>query len=96
MQFKKAEYQASEKTIDDIIKQVPSYDYWIAKSFILWADIYMALKDNFQAKATLQSIIDNAEIAELVEEAKQKLAAINKTEADAVGTTRSIKQKQMQ
>ncbi|MBP6412158.1 MAG: tetratricopeptide repeat protein [Bacteroidia bacterium] len=88
LQFKKAEYQASEKTIDDIIKQVPSYDYWIAKSFILWADIYMALKDNFQAKATLQSIIDNAEIAELVEEAKQKLAAINKTEADAVTTSK--------
>lgn len=88
LQFKKAEYQASEKTIDDIIKQVPSYDYWIAKSFILWADIYMALKDNFQAKATLQSIIDNAEIAELVEEAKQKLAAINKAEADAVTTSK--------
>lgn len=86
LQFKKAEYQASEKTIDEIIKQVPSYDFWIAKSFILWADIYLALKDNFQAKATLQSIIDNAEIAELVEEAKQKLAAINKAEADAVST----------
>ncbi len=83
LQFKKGNYSASEKTIDEIIKQVPSYDFWIAKSFILWADNYVALKDYFQAKATLQSIIDNAEIPELVKEAQEKLAALNKLEADA-------------
>lgn len=82
LQYKKGEYTASEKTIDEIIKQVPSYDYWIAKSFILWADNYVALKDNFQAKATLQSIIDNADNAELIKEAKDKLEAINKSEAE--------------
>ncbi len=81
IQYKKGNYSASEKTIDEIIKQVPSYDFWIAKSFILWADIYVALKDNFQAKATLQSIIDNAEIPDLVQEAKTKLEAILKAEA---------------
>ena len=86
LQYKKGDYTASEKTIDEIIKQVPSYDYWIAKSFILWADNYVALKDNFQAKATLQSIIDNADNPELINEAKQKLEAITKAEAEAEAT----------
>jgi tetratricopeptide (TPR) repeat protein len=81
--YKKGDYANSESTIDEIIKQVPSYDYWIAKSFILWADNYVALKDNFQAKATLQSIIDNADNADLIKEAKEKLDAINKAEAEA-------------
>ena len=40
-------------------KELPNYDYWIAKTYILLADDYVALKDNFQAKATLQSILDN-------------------------------------
>lgn len=83
LQYKKGDYNGSVKTIDEIIKQVPSYDYWIAKSFILWADNYVAMKDNFQAKATLQSIIDNADNQELIKEAKDKLDEINKAEADA-------------
>ena len=43
----------------------------------------MALKDTFQAKATLQSIIENSDNAELIKEAQQKLDAINKSEAAA-------------
>lgn len=43
----------------DLAKDMPNYDYWVAKTYILLADNYVRLKDNFQAKATLQSIIDN-------------------------------------
>lgn len=43
----------------DLAKEMPNYDYWVAKTFILLADNYVKLKDTFQAKATLQSIIDN-------------------------------------
>ena len=43
----------------DLAKEMPNYDYWVAKTYILLADNYVRLKDNFQAKATLQSIIDN-------------------------------------
>jgi len=38
---------------------MPNYDYWVAKTYILLADDYVGLKDTFQAKATLQSIIEN-------------------------------------
>jgi TolA-binding protein len=59
IQYLKRQYKASQKTCFEIAKEMPNYDYWIAKTFILLSDNYVALKDNFQAKATLQSIIDN-------------------------------------
>jgi hypothetical protein len=43
----------------DLAKEMPNYDYWVAKTYILLSDTYVGLKDAFQAKATLQSIIDN-------------------------------------
>jgi hypothetical protein len=49
----------------------------VAKSFILLADNYVALKDIFQAKSTLQSIIENYEgDDDILPTAKEKLQAI--------------------
>ena len=54
------------------ITATPVSDYWLAKSFILWADIYYAAGNKLQAKQTLQSIIENYDGEELVNEAQQK------------------------
>ncbi|MGZ3821353.1 MAG: tetratricopeptide repeat protein, partial [Mucilaginibacter sp.] len=59
IEYLKGKYKASQKTCFDLVKELPNYDYWVAKTYILLADDYTAMKDNFQAKATLQSIIDN-------------------------------------
>lgn len=59
--YKLGNYKASQSKCYDVAKLVPSYDFWIAKSFILLADNCIALKDTFQAKATLQSILENYE-----------------------------------
>lgn len=59
--YKMGNFKASQGKCYDVAKQVPSYDFWIAKSFILLADNCIALKDTFQAKATLQSILENYE-----------------------------------
>jgi TolA-binding protein len=59
--YKMNNHKASMNKCYDVANQVPSYDYWIAKSFILLADNHIALKDTFQAKATLQSILENYE-----------------------------------
>lgn len=61
IQYKQKKYAESQKTIFEIIDQLPSYDFWIAKSFILLADTYVEMKDLFQAKQTLKSIVDNYE-----------------------------------
>lgn len=59
--YKMNNFKASMNKCYDVANQVPSYDFWIAKSFILLADNHIALKDTFQAKATLQSILENYE-----------------------------------
>jgi len=77
IQYNKREYKTSQKTCFDIINNMPSYDYWVAKAFILLADNYVALKDNLQAKSTLLSIIDNYDGKdEIVATAKEKLEKI--------------------
>ena len=60
----------------------PGSDYWLAKSFILWADIFHSRGNDVQARQTLQSIIDNYEVLddsdeEVVSEASQHLESYN-------------------
>jgi TolA-binding protein len=77
LQYTRGEYKTSTKTCFDLINNMPSYDYWVAKSFILLSDNYVALKDNLQAKSTLLSLIDNYEGKDdIVPTAKEKLQKI--------------------
>jgi tetratricopeptide (TPR) repeat protein len=64
---------AAEKAGMEVIKITGSYDYWVAKAYILLGDIFMQQKDYFNAKATYQSVADNATIPEIKNEAQQKL-----------------------
>ena len=79
LQYLKGDFKASQKTAFDLINKMPSYDYWVAKSFILLADNYLALNDVFQAKSTLQSILDNYEGKndDIIPTAKEKLEKLN-------------------
>jgi TolA-binding protein len=66
-----------------VIKSKPTQDYWIAKSYLLIADIYTAQGDFFQAKSTLQSVIDNYKGSDdIIPSAKQKLEEVKKAEAN--------------
>lgn len=80
VRFLQERYRDTEKEVFDLVKRFPSYDDWKAKSFILLADAYVRLDDRFQAKAALQGVIDNSQVPELVEQARQRLDAINATE----------------
>ncbi|MBQ7280227.1 MAG: tetratricopeptide repeat protein [Bacteroidales bacterium] len=71
----------AEKEINEYV-EVASSDYWLAKTFILWADIYYKVHhNNLQAKQTLQSIIDNYDGDDLREQAKRNLQEIIDSEA---------------
>jgi TolA-binding protein len=61
IQYKLKNFKTSRDKCFEVINAVPSYDYWIGKSFILLADNYVALADTFQAKHTLKSIVENYE-----------------------------------
>ena len=76
----KVEWSSEEdkKEIFDFTEKTTPHQYWMAKSFILWSDIFAERDDYFQAIQTLQSIIDyydNSEdgIISLAKEKKEKL-----------------------
>lgn len=86
IEFRMDNYKESQKLIFEIQNQVPSYDFWIAKGFILLGDNYLAQKDTFQARETYKSIVDNFQKdpndpEDLKEVAKQKLDAITAAES---------------
>ena len=78
LQYQKDDFKTSLVTAFELTNKMPSHDYWVAKTYILIADNYVGMKDNFQAKSTLQSIIDNYESDDddILVTAKEKLAAI--------------------
>ena len=83
IEYKQNNFKTSQNKCFEIINEVPSYDYWIGKSFILLADNYVALKDTFQAKQTLQSLIDNFEVDPSDPEDIKALATARFNELDA-------------
>lgn len=81
IQYLRKELKTAQKTITELSEAFQSYDYWVAKGYILWADIYLKLNDTFQAKATLQSVIEGYEGKdELHDIAVQKLNKIQEDE----------------
>jgi TolA-binding protein len=76
--YKTKKYKEAENAIIEAGKNFEGYDYWRVRSFILLAEVYVGLNEMGQAKATLNSIIDNSDDKEAVELARQKLAQITK------------------
>ncbi len=57
--YHQKELQKSEDEIIDFISKNTPYQYWLGKSFLLLADIYVSKGDEFQAKHTLKSLYEN-------------------------------------
>jgi TolA-binding protein len=57
--YHQKELQKSEDEIIDFISKNTPYQYWLGKSFLLLADIYVSKGDQFQAKHTLKSLYEN-------------------------------------
>lgn len=77
--FRQQNLVSAEKEIMDFIEKGTSFQFWLAKSFILLSDIYVAKKDDFQARHTLKSLIENYTVQNdgILDEAKSRLAAID-------------------
>lgn len=85
VRYLQGRYKDGENEVFDLAKKYPSYDHWKAKAFILLGDIYVGMEDLFQARATLQSVIDNCAEPDLVEQAALRLANITEA-AEPKGT----------
>ncbi|MCK9616662.1 MAG: tetratricopeptide repeat protein [Lentimicrobiaceae bacterium] len=82
--FEQQKYQEAEKKVFALSENFTSYDFWVASGFILLGDIYVQTGNLFQAKQTLQSIIDNYEGEDLKSIAKEKLNAIISSEKPTI------------
>jgi len=59
MLFDQGNIDDCEKEILDFMDKNSPHQYWMARAYILWADVFERRNDLFQAKNTLQSILDN-------------------------------------
>ncbi len=76
MLYDEGKYKESIDKLFLLNSTFPVYEYWLGKSFILIADNYLAMEEDFQAKATLESVVDNSPVEEIVDEAKVKLLTL--------------------
>lgn len=76
----RGEYDNCEAEVFSLIKKFNTYDYWMGKALILLSDNYVAKEDIFQAKVTLQNVIDNSKYPELVSIANEKLNILKEQE----------------
>ncbi|PRY90910.1 tetratricopeptide repeat protein [Mongoliibacter ruber] len=77
IQNKAGEFEKSNETIFDLSGPYSGYGYWYGRTFVLLAENYIKLDEDFQAKATLESIIANSNNEEVIKLAKEKLNKIN-------------------
>lgn len=71
-----------EKVVFDFANLNTPYQYWIGRSFLLLGKAYMDKGDAFQAKATIQSVIDGygAKDDGIIDDARKLLAEIEQNE----------------
>lgn len=75
--FRQHRLDETEGKVFDIADHFGTHEYWVAKSFILLADVYVAKDNLFQARETLRSVIDNCSITDLKTEAQNHLSRLN-------------------
>lgn len=80
IQFRLKNYMKAEELVFELANEYPSFEYWKAKGFIMLADIYVENDNLFQAKQTLQSIIEHYPGQDLRQEAGQRLENLEKIE----------------
>jgi TolA-binding protein len=81
--YLKGNKKQAEKDCNEYLDKFPSYEYYLGKTFILLSDIYKDDNKLLQAKATLQSLLDNySQDDDVKAEAQQKLDVILASEMD--------------
>ena len=78
-EFEKNNLTEAEKIIYQISAN-PRSEYWLAKTFILWGDIFAQRGNVLQATQTYQSIVDNYDGEDLKKEAQAKIKALQAEE----------------
>lgn len=76
IQYFNKQHKQCYETLISLNSDFAAYPDWVGKSFLLLADNYLAMGDVFQAKGTLNSLIDNFPQENIKVIAKEKLKKI--------------------
>lgn len=79
--YQQKQYKQSYETLIGLTNDFSSYEEWVGKAYLLIADNFIGLDNLFQAKATLQSIMDNFPLEHIRDQAKMKFAELEKLES---------------
>jgi len=80
--FRQKQHKLAEKSAFETINRSGSYGYWVTKAYLLLGDIYYVQKDLFNAKATYQSVFENAVDPQLQQEAQEKMVRIENEKSE--------------
>jgi tetratricopeptide (TPR) repeat protein len=79
--YQKRDLATAESKAMSAGQAFPQHKYWLAKNFILLADIYTEQNKILQAKSTLKAVVSSfSSFTDLVDEAKRKLALLESAE----------------
>ncbi|MCV9386170.1 tetratricopeptide repeat protein [Reichenbachiella ulvae] len=74
--YQKKQYEKALESLFSLTNNFKNYEYWQSEAFLLMADIYIETDEIFQAKATLNSLIEHASMEEIKFRAQSKLDQI--------------------
>jgi hypothetical protein len=80
--FDQKEHKQSYETLLDLTEDFAAYDEWVGKAYLLMADNFLAMDQLFQARATLQSLVDNFPLQNVKTQAADKIKEIDRAEAE--------------
>ncbi|OQA98865.1 MAG: tetratricopeptide repeat protein [Bacteroidetes bacterium ADurb.Bin217] len=71
-------YDEAEKEIIDFLEKNSPHQYWLGKTYILWAHIFVQRNELFQARYTLQNVMQHYKIKDdgIIQEANDMLNLI--------------------
>ena len=84
--FGLGEYEKAEKEVFEFIDQNSPHVYWMAKTFLLLADVSVKNNDLFQARHTLISLLDYYTVKDdgIIESAQEKLKIVEELEENGI------------
>lgn len=82
--YQQNKYTESNEALYELHHTFSGFQVWYDRSFLQIADNFIGLEETFQAKQTLNSLIENSSLSFIVEQARQKLKSIEDTEASEI------------